>query len=85
MSAAARHRAGFNIGGPDVELRVDEILLAATIAACERIAGTPGEIDKQHSRAGLMLISWMDWPEPIQQWAAQELKAKGQYIPPPVP
>ncbi|SIM73023.1 HEAT repeat domain-containing protein [Micromonospora cremea] len=36
---ASRHRAGLNIGGFDAELRADETLLAATIAAREKIAG----------------------------------------------
>ncbi|GAA2706506.1 hypothetical protein Apa02nite_063000 [Actinoplanes palleronii] len=34
-----RHRAGFNVGGPDAELHADETLLAAMLAARERIAG----------------------------------------------
>nr|BFE57008.1 hypothetical protein GCM10020063_015340 [Dactylosporangium thailandense] len=40
-------------------------------------------IDKPNSRVRLTLISWRDWPGPIQRWAAQELRAKGQYIAPP--
>jgi hypothetical protein len=36
---ASRHRASFNIGDDDTEMRADEMLLAATIAAREQIAG----------------------------------------------
>jgi HEAT repeat protein len=35
---ASRHRAGMNIGDVDAEMRADEILLAATIAARQKIA-----------------------------------------------
>jgi hypothetical protein len=34
-----RRRAGFNIGDDDAEMRTDEVLLAAMIAAREQIAG----------------------------------------------
>ncbi|GAA4264307.1 hypothetical protein GCM10022255_116730 [Dactylosporangium darangshiense] len=37
---ALRRRAGLNIGDDDAEIRADEMLLAATIAARERIAGS---------------------------------------------
>nr|BFE59885.1 hypothetical protein GCM10020063_044110 [Dactylosporangium thailandense] len=36
---ALRRRAAFNLGDEDTEMRADEMLLAATIAARERIAG----------------------------------------------
>jgi hypothetical protein len=36
---ASRHRAGFNIGDLDAEMRADERLLAETIAARKQIAG----------------------------------------------
>ncbi|MCW3820430.1 HEAT repeat domain-containing protein [Micromonospora sp. DR5-3] len=36
---ASRRRAAFNIGDEDAEMRADEMLLAATIAAREQIAG----------------------------------------------
>ena len=35
---ASRRRAGFNIGDDDTEMRADEMLLAATIAAREEIS-----------------------------------------------
>ncbi|MEU0562328.1 HEAT repeat domain-containing protein [Dactylosporangium sp. NPDC006015] len=38
---ASRRRAGFNIGDDDAEMRADEMLLAATIAAHEQISGQP--------------------------------------------
>jgi hypothetical protein len=36
---ASRDRAGLNIGDDDTEMRADELLLAATIAARQQIAG----------------------------------------------
>jgi hypothetical protein len=36
---ASPRRAAFHIGDPDTEMRTDEMLLAATITARERIAG----------------------------------------------
>jgi hypothetical protein len=38
---ASRHRAGMNIGDDDAEMRADEILLTATIAARQKLAGMP--------------------------------------------
>ncbi|MEU4560983.1 hypothetical protein AB0F72_21600 [Actinoplanes sp. NPDC023936] len=38
---ASRRRAGFSIGDMDAEMRADEMLLAATLDARERIAGVP--------------------------------------------
>jgi hypothetical protein len=37
--ASSRHRIGINIGDEDTEMRADEMLLAAVIAARRRIAG----------------------------------------------
>jgi hypothetical protein len=37
--AASRHRVGLNIGDDDAEMRADETLLAATVAARKQIAG----------------------------------------------
>ena len=36
---ASRRRAAFHIGDDDTEMRTDEMLLAATISARERVAG----------------------------------------------
>jgi hypothetical protein len=51
------------------------------VRQCMRVMATAG----QRSRIYLTLLSWHDdWPTPIAQWAAEELDATGERIPPPL-
>ncbi|WP_432992771.1 hypothetical protein [Dactylosporangium sp. CA-233914] len=59
------------------------VFATGDLADARRCIRALAAIDKSNSRVLLTLISWRDWPGPVQRWAAQELEAKGQYIPLP--
>ncbi|MGI5175784.1 hypothetical protein ACQEVZ_05565 [Dactylosporangium sp. CA-152071] len=61
------------------------VYAAGDLSLARRCIRALAATGKPNSRARLTLISWRDWPGPIQQWATHELEANGQYIPPPGP